>query len=82
MRNGQYTYEEMKAALDATKVSPEEGWERMIRNGIINREGEVTRLVGGKAEPEPGAMRPADRRAARGQRQSLICTRRLLGVNR
>jgi hypothetical protein len=63
MRNGQYTYEELKAALDASELPPEEGWERMIRNGIINREGKVTRLIGGEAEPEPGAMRPADRRA-------------------
>ena len=54
----------------------------MIRNGIINREGKVTRLVGGHAEPEPGAMRPADRRALRGQRQSLICARRLRGFSR
>jgi hypothetical protein len=63
MRNGQYTYEEMKAALDASALPPAENWERMIRNGIINREGKVTRLIGGEAEPEPGAMRPTDRRA-------------------
>jgi hypothetical protein len=56
MRNKQYSYEELQAALDATSVSPKEGWERMIRNGIINRDGKVTRLIGGEAEPEPGAL--------------------------
>jgi hypothetical protein len=63
LRNGQYTYEELKAALDASDLPPAESWERMIRNGIINREGKVTRLIGGEAEPEPGAMRPEERRA-------------------
>lgn len=30
----------------------------MVRDGIINSKGEVTRLVGGAAEPEPWAKRP------------------------
>jgi hypothetical protein len=63
MLQKQYTYEELKAALDATELPPAEGFERMVRNGIINREGKVTRLIGGEAEPEPGAQRPSERAA-------------------
>jgi hypothetical protein len=63
MRNKQFTYEELKAALDASELPPAEGWERMVRNGIVNREGKVTRLIGGDAEPEPGAQRPSERAA-------------------
>ncbi len=62
----------MKAALYATKVSPEEGWERMVRNGIINREGKVTRLVGAR-RARTGRDASCQPKGARGQRQSLIC---------
>jgi hypothetical protein len=58
MSHKQPTIEEMRAALAATKLPPKEGFERMVRNGIINIHGQVTRLVGGAAEPEPGAKRP------------------------
>lgn len=60
--NRQYTYEEMRQALQASydSMTPLEHFERMIRNGIINRNGEVTKLIGGDAEPEPGARRPDD----------------------
>lgn len=54
----QYTLEEMLAALEATELPPLEGFERLVRTGIVNRQGQVTKLIGGDAEPEPGAMRP------------------------
>ncbi len=33
---------------------PLEGFEELVRRGFINRKGQVTRLIGGTAEPEPG----------------------------
>lgn len=60
MLHRQPTIEELKAALEATELPPLEGFERMIRHGIINREGRLTKLCGGEAEPEPGARRPTD----------------------
>lgn len=58
---GQPTISEMSAALSAStnSMTPVQHFERMVRNGIINSRGEVTRLVGGDAEPEPGSRRPA-----------------------
>jgi hypothetical protein len=53
-----YTLEEMFAALEASEFPPLEGFERTVRTGIINRQGQVTKLIGGSAEPELGAMRP------------------------
>ena len=64
MVHKQYTREELSAALEASKLSPAEDFERMVRNGLINREGKVTRLIGGEAEPEPGAQRPDERAAS------------------
>jgi hypothetical protein len=60
MLHRQPTVEEMRAALEATRLPPKEYFARMVRNGIINAKGQVTRLVGGAAEPEPGAQRPLD----------------------
>lgn len=56
MLHRQPTYEEMAAALEASRREPDAMFERMIRNGIINRQGEVTRLSCGEAEPEPEAL--------------------------
>lgn len=46
--------------MKATELSPEEDVERMIREGLINRRGQLTKLYGGEGEPEPGARRPTD----------------------
>ena len=35
------------------KKSPRELFSDLVRSGFINAEGEVTRLIGGSAEPEP-----------------------------
>jgi hypothetical protein len=58
MLHRQPTIEEMRAALEATRLPPKENFARMVRNGLINAKGQLTRLVGGDAEPEPGAKRP------------------------
>ena len=39
-------------ALRESRESPKEHFARLVRLGWINREGEVTRLLGGDAEPE------------------------------
>jgi hypothetical protein len=54
----QPTIEEMLAALEATKLPPKEHFARMVADGLINSEGQLTRLYGGEAEPEPWAKRP------------------------
>lgn len=54
----QPTIEEMRAALEATKLSPKENFARMVAIGLINLEGQLTKLYGGEAEPEPWAKRP------------------------
>ena len=64
MLHRQPTIEEMRAALEATKLPPKEGFARMVRDGIINARGQVTKLVGGEAEPEPGAQRPVAKTSA------------------
>ena len=38
--------------------TPLEHFGRMVASGVVNARGEVTRLIGGDAEPEPGARRP------------------------
>ena len=55
----QPTREELLAALKATELPPKEDFERMVSIGLINSEGELTKLFGGDAEPEPWAKRPA-----------------------
>ena len=40
-------------ALRESRESPHEHFERLVKLGWINRQGEVTRLLGGDAEPEP-----------------------------
>lgn len=45
------------AAPRSFKRLPLEVWEDLIRRGVIDRQGRVTRLIGGTAEPEPEALR-------------------------
>lgn len=40
-------------ALSRRKEKPGERFDRLVRLGWINRQGEVTRLLGGDVEPEP-----------------------------
>lgn len=54
----QATIEEMRAALAATKLPPKEYFERMVAIGLINFEGQLTKLNAGEAEPEHWARRP------------------------
>lgn len=56
MIHGPLTAEQIQAALDASEVPPREGFERMVRWGIINRQGRVTKLYGGEGELEPEAI--------------------------
>lgn len=57
-RREEPTIEDMRAALDATDLPPKENFERMVAIGLINSEGQLTKLYGGQAEPEPWAKRP------------------------
>jgi hypothetical protein len=43
-------------ALKRSKEPPKEHFERLVRLGWINRRGQVTRLLGGDAEPEADAV--------------------------
>jgi hypothetical protein len=54
----QPTIEEMRAALEATRLAPTEGFARMVAQGLINAKGQLTKRYGGDAEPEPGAKKP------------------------
>ena len=54
----QPTIEQMRAALEATRLPPKEHFARMVADGLINAEGQLTKLFGGEAEPEPGAKKP------------------------
>lgn len=45
--------EEARKALANSKETPQEHFARLVRRGWINSKGEVTRLLGGDAEPEP-----------------------------
>jgi hypothetical protein len=54
----QPTIEEMRAALEATRLPPKEHFARMVADGLINAQGQLTKLFGGDAEPEPGAKKP------------------------
>lgn len=59
----QPTLAQMREALAASvgRMTPREHFNRMVNDGIINSNGEVTRLVGGTAEPDPGTSRPSSR---------------------
>ena len=54
----QPTIGEMRAALKATDLPPKEYFERMVAIGLINSDGQLTKLYGGEAEPEAWAKRP------------------------
>lgn len=56
------TIQKLRAALEASYRSrtPEEHFQRMVRNGLINCQGQLTTLYGGDADPEPGAQRPSE----------------------
>ena len=47
---------EAREALRNFRETPEEHFNRLVRLGWINLRGEVTRIFGGDAEPEPGSM--------------------------
>jgi hypothetical protein len=46
---------EALAALRATPEQPGQRFQRLIELGWINARGEVTKLLGGEADPEPHA---------------------------
>lgn len=52
----QPTIEEMrqaiKEAMDA--MTPEEHFQEMVDSGLVNNEGQLTKIYGGDADPEPG----------------------------
>ena len=54
----QYTLDELRAALDASRVSPAEHFARLGRRGIINVEGELTKRFGGTAENSAEQIEP------------------------
>lgn len=58
--NKQPTISEVRSALAAAKAPPQEYFARLVRRGIVNAHGQVTKLFGGEAEPEKGAQRPDD----------------------
>jgi len=64
MLHRQPTIEEMRAAMEATELPPKEGFARMVSWGLINARGQLTKLYGGDAEPEPGAQRPVAKTSA------------------
>jgi hypothetical protein len=43
---------ESREALRRSRESPAEHFDRLVRLGFINKRGEVTKLLGGDAEPE------------------------------
>lgn len=46
-------HKRLKARLEeAGRLDPGERFERMVKNGFINRRGELTKAHGGTAEPE------------------------------
>lgn len=44
---------EAREALRKRKETPDELFRRLVRNGWINARGQVTKLLGGDADPEP-----------------------------
>jgi hypothetical protein len=56
MIHQQPTTAELKSAFEASRLPPKETFDRMVRRGIVNAKGELTRLFGGTAEPEQEAL--------------------------
>ncbi len=50
--------EEAREALRRSPESPKEHFDRLVRLGWINTRGEVTKLLGGDAEPETNNSTP------------------------
>jgi hypothetical protein len=46
---------EAREALARSPETPEEHFARLVRCGFLNARGEVTRILGGDAEPEPNS---------------------------
>ncbi|HEX7377837.1 MAG TPA: hypothetical protein VF278_12025, partial [Pirellulales bacterium] len=44
---------EAREALSRRTETPAKHFDRLVKQGWINRQGELTRLLGGEAEPEP-----------------------------
>jgi hypothetical protein len=68
MLHRQPTIEEMRAVLEDTRLPPKENFARMVRHGIINSKGKLTKLFGGEADPEPGAQPPSRTIGSNGER--------------
>lgn len=49
-----------REALQKSRETPQEHFQRLVRLGWINSRGEVTRVFGGDAEPEPSVPKPPD----------------------
>jgi hypothetical protein len=46
---------EAREALAKNPLTPKQRFEQMVRAGFVNERGEVTKLLGGDADPEPYA---------------------------
>jgi len=55
---------EARQALAQSQETPQEHYDRLVRLGWINARGEVTRLLGGVAEPEAGSNGASSSNAA------------------
>lgn len=56
--------------MEATRLPPKEDFAHMVRDGLINAEGQLTKLYGVEAELEPSACRPSDRVGENGNGKS------------
>ncbi len=61
--------DECRRALERCKETPQEHFERMVEHGLINRQGQVTRIIGGSAEPDASHVPREQREAAERARQ-------------
>jgi hypothetical protein len=52
-------------------MTPREHFTWMVRKGMINARGEVTRLIGGTAEPEPSFETWAPERDGRARKRAV-----------
>lgn len=46
---------EAREALQKSRETPQECFDRLVRRGWINARGDITRLLGGDAEPDAGS---------------------------
>ena len=65
MLHRQPTLEEIDAAQEASKLPPKEYFARLVKRGLINWQGKVTKLCGGEVDPEPEAQAYLAQRNAR-----------------